>query len=129
MIAPDRAAAGRTPAAGERSATGAPPGTIAFVTLGCPKNTVDSEHMLGALVRDGFRIVGDPVAADIAVINTCAFLQSAVRESKAAIAVLAELKQRRTLKGLIITGCLAQRADGTLLDEFPEIDAMLSTDQ
>ena len=105
------------------------PPAIAFVTLGCPKNTVDSEHMLGALVRDGFRTVGDPAVADIAVINTCAFLQSAVRESKAAIAVLAELKQRGGLKGLIVTGCLAQRAGGSLLEEFPQVDAVLGTGQ
>ena len=102
---------------------------LAFVTLGCPKNTVDSEHMLGALVRDGFRTVGDPVDADIAVINTCAFLQSAVRESKEAIARLAELKQSGRLRGLIVTGCLAQRAGESLFDEFPQIDAVLGTGQ
>jgi len=106
----------------------APP-SIAFVTLGCPKNTVDSEHMLGALVRDGFRTVNDPAGADVAVINTCAFLQSAVRESKAAIAELAELKQRRKLKGLIVTGCLAQRSGESLLEEFPQVDAVLGTGQ
>ena len=54
--------------------------TLAFVTLGCPKNTVDSENMLGLLVGEGFRTVSDPGDADIAVVNTCAFLQSAVRE-------------------------------------------------
>jgi ribosomal protein S12 methylthiotransferase len=101
--------------------------SIAFVTLGCPKNTVDSEHMLGALVRDGFRTTGDPDGADVAVINTCAFLQSAVRESKGAIATLCELKSRRRLKAVIVTGCLAQRAGESLLDEFPEVDAVLGT--
>ena len=111
-----------------RGAASAAP-AIAFVTLGCPKNTVDSEHMLGALVRDGFRTVGDPAAADVAVINTCAFLQSAVRESKSAIASLAALKQRGALRGLIVTGCLAQRAGGSLLEEFPEVDAVLGTGQ
>jgi len=103
------------------------PPSIAFVTLGCPKNTVDSEHMLGALVRDGFRTVGDPDGADIAVINTCAFLQSAVRESKAMVSQLCELKSRRRLKGIIVTGCLAQRAGESLLTEFPEVDAVLGT--
>jgi len=101
--------------------------SIAFVTLGCPKNTVDSEHMLGALVRDGFRTVGDADGADVAVINTCAFLQSAVRESKAVITGLCELKARRRLKAVIVTGCLAQRAGESLLDEFPEVDAVLGT--
>src|SRR6185436_12842917 len=75
--------------------------SIAFVTLGCPKNTVDSEHMLGALVRDGFRTVADPDGADVAVINTCAFLQSAVRESKGVITSLCALKARRRLKAVI----------------------------
>ena len=114
------------PAAGRAPEAGRAP-TIAFVTLGCPKNTVDSEHMLGALVRDGFRTVGDPDGADVAVINTCAFLQSAVRESKAAVEQLCELKGRRRLKGIVVTGCLAQRAGESLLSEFPEVDAVLGT--
>jgi len=99
------------------------------VTLGCPKNTVDSEAMLGLLVADGFRTVGDPGEADIAVVNTCAFLGSAVRESKQAIARVAELKHSGRLKGLIVTGCLAQRSGASLLDEFPEVDAVLGTGQ
>ncbi len=102
---------------------------LAFVTLGCPKNTVDSEHMLGALVRDGFRTVGDPGEADVAVVNTCAFLQSAVRESRDAISRLAELKQEGRLRGLIVTGCLAQRAGEGLLADFPEVDVVLGTGQ
>jgi ribosomal protein S12 methylthiotransferase len=97
------------------------------VTLGCPKNTVDSEHMLGALVQDGFRTVADVGEADVAVVNTCAFLQSAVRESKDAIARVAELKESGRLRALIVTGCLAQRAGGSLLDEFPGVDAVLGT--
>jgi len=100
---------------------------LAFVTLGCPKNTVDSEHMLGLLVRDGFRTVADPADADVAVVNTCAFLQSAVRESKQAIAQLAEWKQQGRLRGLVVTGCLAQRVGGELFSEFPEVDAVLGT--
>ena len=104
---------------------GAP--TLAFVTLGCPKNTVDSEAMLGLLVRDGFRTVADPAAADVAVVNTCAFLQSAVRESKHVIADLAEARRAGRLRGLIVTGCLAQRAGEGLLQEFPEVDAVLGT--
>ena len=102
---------------------------LAFVTLGCPKNTVDSEHMLGMLVQDGFRTVGDVENADVAVINTCAFLQSAVRESKEAIRRVAELKHSGQLKGLIVTGCLAQRSGESLLTEFPEVDAVLGTGQ
>lgn len=112
----------------KRAASGAAP-ALAFVTLGCPKNTVDSEHMLGLFVADGFRTVGEVGEADIAVINTCAFLQSAVRESKDAIRRVAELKQSGHLKGLIVTGCLAQRSGESLLSEFPEVDAVLGTGQ
>jgi ribosomal protein S12 methylthiotransferase len=103
--------------------------TLAFVTLGCPKNQVDSESMLGLLVRDGFRTVADPAQADVAVVNTCAFLQSAVRESRETIAQVAALKQSGRLKGLIVAGCLAQRAGETLLSDFPEVDAVLGTGQ
>ncbi len=85
--------------------------------------------MLGALVKDGFRTVGSADGADVAVINTCAFLQSAVRESKGMIEDLAELKRRKRLKGLIVTGCLAQRAGESLLAEFPQVDAVLGTGQ
>ena len=115
------------PRRGARASGAAP--ALAFVTLGCPKNTVDSEHMLGALVRDGFRTVSDPGAADVAVINTCAFLQSAVRESKDTIARVAALKAQGRLRALIVTGCLAQRAGTSLLDEFPDVDAVLGTGQ
>jgi ribosomal protein S12 methylthiotransferase len=110
------------------SGIAAPP-ALAFVTLGCPKNTVDSEAMLGLLVRDGFRTVGDPGAADVAVVNTCAFLQSAVRESRQAIASIAGRKRDGRLKGLIVTGCLAQRAGESLLADFPEVDVVLGTGQ
>ena len=131
-VANKRAVASKRPAARatpRHAAKASQAPSIAFVTLGCPKNTVDSEHMLGALVKDGFRTVGSPDGADIAVINTCAFLQSAVRESKGVIAQLADLKRRKRLKGLIVTGCLAQRAGGSLLDEFPHVDAVLGTGQ
>ncbi len=103
--------------------------TLAFVTLGCPKNTVDSEAMLGLLVKDGFRTVGDVAEADVAVVNTCAFLQSAIRESRDTIAEVARLKHRGRLRALIVTGCLAQRAGESLLADFPEVDAVLGTGQ
>jgi ribosomal protein S12 methylthiotransferase len=102
---------------------------LAFITLGCPKNLVDSESMLGLMVADGFRTVGDPAEADVAVINTCAFLGSAVRESKETVARVAGLKQSGRLKGLIVTGCLAQRSGASLLEEFPAVDAVLGTGQ
>jgi len=102
---------------------------LAFVTLGCPKNTVDSEKMLGLLTEAGFRTVADPRQADVAVVNTCAFLRSAVLESKQVVAELARLRRGRRLKGLIVAGCLAQREGRSLLDEFPEVDAVLGTGQ
>ncbi len=116
-------------APGPPGSTTATPPALAFVTLGCPKNTVDSEAMLGLLVRDGFRTVGDPAAADVAVVNTCAFLQSAVRESRQAIANIAALKRDGRLQGLIVTGCLAQRAGESLLADFPDVDVVLGTGQ
>jgi ribosomal protein S12 methylthiotransferase len=126
----------RPPAGGRHARRAAPaharadsPPALAFVTLGCPKNTVDSEHMLGMLVQSGFRTVADPAAADVCVVNTCAFLQSAVRESRDTIAQLAELKRTRQLRGLIVTGCLAQRAGDSLLTDFPDVDAVLGTGQ
>ncbi|HEY2955949.1 MAG TPA: 30S ribosomal protein S12 methylthiotransferase RimO [Candidatus Eisenbacteria bacterium] len=103
--------------------------TLAFVTLGCPKNTVDSEKMLGLLAEAGFRTVADPRDADVAVVNTCAFLQSAVRESKQMIAELARVRRSGRMRGLIVAGCLAQREGRSLLDEFPEVDAVLGTGQ
>jgi ribosomal protein S12 methylthiotransferase len=102
---------------------------LAFVTLGCPKNTVDSENMLGLLVGAGFRTVADPGDADIAVVNTCAFLSSAVRESREAIERVAACKASGSLRGLIVTGCLAQRSGASLLDDFPAVDAVLGTGQ
>jgi ribosomal protein S12 methylthiotransferase len=105
------------------------PVTLAFVTLGCPKNTVDSENMLGLFVAAGYRTVADPAEADVAVVNTCAFLTSAVRESKDTIASVAQLKHDGRLKALLVTGCLAQREGASLLDEFPQVDAVLGTGQ
>ena len=102
---------------------------LAFVTLGCPKNTVDSEHMLGPWCRTAFARWATSREADVAVINTCAFLQSAVRESKDAIARVAELKRDGRLRGLIVTGCLAQRAGESLLEEFAAVDVVLGTGQ
>jgi len=128
-----RAAQRGTGAAGarapRRTALRRAPPALAFVTLGCPKNTVDSEHMLALLVQDGFRTVAAVEHADVAVVNTCAFLSSAVRESKDTIARVAELKRAGRLKALLVTGCLAQRAGASLLSEFPEVDVVLGTGQ
>jgi len=100
---------------------------VYFHTLGCEKNTVDSEHMVGLLLQAGFHTVGDPAEADVAVVNTCAFLQSAVRESRDVIADIAAFKERGRLRRLIVVGCLAQRAGAALLEEMPEVDAVVGT--
>ncbi len=100
---------------------------LAFVTLGCPKNQVDSEAMLGLLAKDGFRPTGDVNDADLVVVNTCAFLGSAVEESRKTIQAIAKLKKRGTLQGLVVAGCWAQRDGTTIADQIPGVDAVLGT--
>ncbi len=100
---------------------------IAFITLGCPKNQVDSEVMLGRLDRAGYATVGDPAEADAAVVNTCAFLESAVSESIETILEVAGLKKTGRLRKLVVAGCLTDRYRKSLLDELPEVDAIMGT--
>ncbi|NNF08332.1 MAG: 30S ribosomal protein S12 methylthiotransferase RimO [Candidatus Eisenbacteria bacterium] len=100
---------------------------IAFVTLGCPKNQVDSEVMLGHLDRAGYRTTGDLADADVAVVNTCAFLESAIKESIDTILEVAEHKTSSRLQKLVIAGCLTQRYGQELLNELPEVDAVMGT--
>ena len=96
-------------------------------TLGCPKNLVDSELMLGLAARDGAEIVLDPAAADVLVVNTCGFIDGAKRESIDAILELAKLKDTDPAKRLVVTGCLVQRYGGDLQAALPEVDAFLGT--
>jgi len=104
---------------------GASKGTYAFVSLGCPKNLVDSERMLGLLQLDGYELVKDPHGADFAVVNTCGFIEAARTESFAAIDEMLELKRRGELRGVIVSGCLAERQKGDLLESRPEIDHLV----
>ncbi len=97
---------------------------VGFVSLGCPKNQVDTEIMLHHLVEAGYEIVSEDIHADIIIINTCAFIQSAKQESIDSILDEAWLKQKN-LKGLIVTGCLAERYRDEILREMPEVDAVL----
>lgn len=97
-------------------------GTYAFVTLGCPKNLVDSEKMLGTLALDGYALVSDPVGADFVIVNTCGFIESSRSESKAVIREMLDLKKAGKTKGVIVAGCLPQRLGPALLGEMPEID-------
>lgn len=101
--------------------------SVALVALGCPKNTVDAEVMLGDLQRHGLRVVREPENADIVVVNTCAFVEDAKRESVAAIVDAARLKADRSsrVRGLYVTGCMAQRYAEELADELPEVDAVV----
>jgi ribosomal protein S12 methylthiotransferase len=100
---------------------------IGLVSLGCPKNLVDSEVMLG-LARDaGHHLTSDPASADVIVINTCAFIDSAKQESIDAILEMARHKTEGNCQRLVVTGCLAERYRETLRQEIPEIDAVLGT--
>ncbi len=100
-----------------------------MVTLGCPKNLVDGEIMLGHLERTGHELVADPGEADVIVVNTCAFIDRAKQESVDAILEMAREKQTGRARRLVVTGCLAQRYDEDLRREIPEIDATLGTGQ
>ena len=100
---------------------------IFISTLGCAKNLVDSEMMLGTLVKNDYLQTGSIMDADIAIVNTCGFIEAAKEESINEILELAQYKERGNLKYLIVTGCLAQRYSDELLSEIPEIDIVLGT--
>ena len=102
---------------------------VGLVSLGCPKNLVDGEVMLGALQRRGHELVADPGQADVLVVNTCAFIDRAKQESIDAILEMAREKETGKAHRLVVTGCLAQRYDEQLRREIPEIDATLGTGQ
>ncbi len=104
---------------------GSAKGRYAFVSLGCPKNLVDSERMLGMLRLDGYELVNDPRGADFAVVNTCGFIEAARQESFAAIDEMLELKRRGELRGVIVSGCLAERQKEALLVDRPGIDHLV----
>lgn len=100
---------------------------ILFISLGCDKNLVDSEVMLGLLDKKGYQIVDSEEEADIIVVNTCCFIHDAKEESIQTILEMAEYKKEGKLKALIVTGCLAQRYQQEIIDEIPEVDAVLGT--
>ncbi|MCU0871121.1 MAG: 30S ribosomal protein S12 methylthiotransferase RimO [Pirellulaceae bacterium] len=102
-----------------------PKGTYAFVSLGCPKNLVDSERMLGLLQIDGYRLVPEPAGADFVVVNTCGFIERARDESFAAIDEMLQLKEQGRIRGVIVSGCLAERQKEQLLTERPGIDSLV----
>lgn len=117
---------------GAAAAAPVEPKRVGFLSLGCPKNLVDSEVMLGTLKRRGHEIATDVAKADVIVINTCAFIDRAKKESVDAVLEMAKLKTSGAdglTRRLIVTGCLAERHDADLRREIPEIDATLGTGQ
>ena len=119
------------PAGNPRSPDGASPHAtkVGLVSLGCPKNLVDGEVMLGRLRARGYELVPDAREAEVIVVNTCAFIDRARRESVDAILEMAQEKEKGKARRLVVTGCLAQRYDEELRREIPEIDATLGTGQ
>jgi ribosomal protein S12 methylthiotransferase len=101
--------------------------TVHLLTLGCPKNLVDSELMLGVLANAGYRITTDPADAQVLIVNTCAFIEAAKKESIAAILEAAELKTNAPGRRLVVAGCMAQRYGAQLAEELPEVDVFVGT--
>ncbi len=102
-----------------------PKPAVGMVSLGCPKNLVDSEVMLGDLAQGAFPITGDPGQAEVVIVNTCSFIEAARAESLDAIKQIAALKADGGLRGLVVTGCMAQRYGDELRRQVPEIDAIV----
>ncbi len=105
------------------------PERAAVIALGCPKNRVDSEYLLGALVKAGYELTAEPEAADTVILTTCAFIRPAVEESFALIQRLSRLKYRRPGMKLLVAGCLVQRFGRTLKWKFPAVDYWVKIDQ
>lgn len=100
---------------------------LLLISLGCDKNLVDSEKMLGALIAGGYELTDDEQEAEIAVINTCCFIEDAKKESIETIFELTPLKEAGTLKAIVVTGCMAQRYREEIEAEIPEVDAIVGT--
>ena len=98
---------------------------VSMISLGCAKNLVDSERMLHLLQTGGYTLTEDPADADIAVINTCGFIQSAKEEAIETILETVQLKEAGTLKRIVVTGCLAERYKNEVAEQFPEVDAVI----
>src|SRR3954465_15104979 len=100
---------------------------IGLVSLGCPKNLVDSEVMLGLAQQAGHELTRDPEGADVLIVNTCAFIDKAKQESIDTILEMAEHKKTGRCSRLVVTGCLAERYRDELKEQIPEIDIVLGT--
>jgi len=120
-------AAPRSDAPGAPAATGSAPG-VHLISLGCPRTLVDSELYLGRLGARGFRIVETPEESDVIVINTCSFIESAIRESVDTVLQAVALKKRGRVKAVVVAGCLVQRFKQELFTELPEVDGFVGVD-
>src|SRR5437868_6631553 len=106
-------------------APGSPKGSYAFISLGCPKNTVDSERMLGKLAQDGYALQPDADGADVVVVNTCGFIEPARQESLAVIREMLALKEQGRVGSVVVAGCLAERKKEELLQMVPGVDQIV----
>ncbi|MBQ8400166.1 MAG: 30S ribosomal protein S12 methylthiotransferase RimO [Clostridia bacterium] len=100
---------------------------ISFISLGCSKNKVNTEEMVYLVREAGYEIVNEDIEADVVVINSCAFIESAKKESIDTILDVAWLKDNRNLKGIVVTGCMSERYREEILDALPEVDAVIGT--
>lgn len=116
---------GRTAAMPDSAAEARARGSYAVISLGCPKNLVDTEQMLGRLDADGYAMVNTVADADFVVVNTCGFIDAAREESLGAIDEMLALKRQGKIRNVVVTGCLAERQQQKLLDARPEIDALV----
>src|SRR5947209_14319383 len=100
---------------------------VGFISLGCPKNLVDSEVMMGILARHGYELTPRPEEAEVLVVNTCSFIEPAQKESVDTILEMAEYKKFGAAKKLIVAGCLVERYRQQILEQIPEVDALVGT--
>src|SRR5689334_16304849 len=100
-------------------------GNYAFISLGCPKNTVDSERMLGKLAQDGYALQADASGADVVIVNTCGFIEPARQESLAVIREMLALKAAGKVGAVVVAGCLAERQQEMLLEQVPDVDQIV----
>ncbi|MBC7743421.1 MAG: 30S ribosomal protein S12 methylthiotransferase RimO [Bdellovibrionaceae bacterium] len=105
----------------------ASPGKVHFISLGCPKNLVDSEIMAGTLMKDGYEVVGDAEGADTVVVNTCGFIEESKKESIQRILDMAQLKSEGKVKKIVVAGCLTQRYKNDLVEGLPEADLFIGS--
>ena len=103
------------------------PSKVHFVSLGCPKNLVDSEIMAGTLMKDGYQVVPDAEGADTVIVNTCGFIEDSKKESLQKIFEMGQLKEQGSIKKLVVAGCLTQRYKDDLVKELPEADIFIGS--